>query len=165
MKSQRIIFVLFFLFTVFAAAASYADDKEIDVEQLQAQHGEELMSVPFVMRYKFLKASGREWEDSSFDERLDFLNGWYSELNQDKEKVAAEAKAQSTQEKEETRQKKDEQRSKKEKAKQEARAKKEEQQQEEAEQKAFEKEVKERKQAIKELKEKQRRCLQSGICI
>lgn len=146
---------------------SYADEDEekkvIPIAFLEAEHGEELDRADFVMRYKFLKTTGREWADTDYEEREEFLTSWYEDLDRDKKKGAELTKLEIEQQEEIDAQLEAERLVKEERE----RARKEGEEQramEEAEMKmAFEESIQERKERIEELKRKQRKC-HEGEC-
>ena len=69
-----------------------------DIVELKAEHGKELKSAPFVIRYKFQNATGSEWKDSTYDQRKKFLTKWYADL---KREHIAQAKFEKEQDKQE----------------------------------------------------------------
>ncbi len=47
---------------------------------LTAEHGPQLQSADFPIRYKFEKETGRKWADTTYSQREAFLTDWHKQL-------------------------------------------------------------------------------------
>ena len=61
-------------------------------EELQAEHGQELTKASFIMRYKFHKDTGVDWKESSYEERMKFLEEWHNNLSNEAKAAEQEAR-------------------------------------------------------------------------
>jgi hypothetical protein len=82
---KKIIMCLAFLFV--AVMPVMAED--VSDTSLQAEHGSDLSSAPFVARYKFEKENGVSWKSASYEKRKAFLKTWYKEEGE-RQKISKE---------------------------------------------------------------------------
>lgn len=123
---------------------------------LTADHGPELRSADFPIRYKFEKETNRRWEDTTYSQREAFLTDWHTQQHlqrlalEKKEKEEAKVLKQANKEKQDILKEKNRKITRK-KDKEERRIKAQ-----RDEKRLFEKKIKDEKKRIKKLRDKQK---------
>jgi len=96
--SINLLFVFLLLSTY-----SFAINKDAP---LQKEYGPDLTHIPFFLRFTFYQKFGKDWVNSDYLERKNFLTDYDKQTAADKAKEAADAKAEAEHEKELIREKK-----------------------------------------------------------
>lgn len=76
-------FILFLLLSISPDLGHAEDPVQLSVN-LQTEHGENLDKADFPKRYQFVVKTGITWEDSTFEQRKDFLTEWWQKWDAEK---------------------------------------------------------------------------------
>lgn len=68
--------VLFLLCVMCSAPQIWA----AEIKFLESQHGKNLDKADFIVRYKFEQKTKKSWDESTYDDRLEFLEIWHDDL-------------------------------------------------------------------------------------
>jgi hypothetical protein len=140
------------ILVIFLMLSSFGFAKNDDVD-LQKEYGPDLNKAPFFLRFNFYREYKKDWKDSFYPERRDFLTAYQEKSIAEQKKEKDEAKAQAQKERELQAKKKLAERIERARLKQE-------QEKEKAEKKAEEQKEKEFQQSVlaqqKELQNEQR---------
>jgi hypothetical protein len=91
------MFRYLFLFIFFIISSlSFAGINEAG---LQKKYGEDLIQAPFFLRFHFSKLYSKDWKESTYPERRNYLNDYEDGLIKESKKEKAEAKAEAVKEK------------------------------------------------------------------
>lgn len=141
---------MFLMLSSFSFAKNPADLQEI---KLKSEFGQDLTHAPFFLRFSFSKEYDKDWKDSDYSERKDFLTQYENSSAAEKAKEKADARAQAAKDKETALEKKQEQRKIADRIKAQKAEEKAEKDAYKARQKAFNDAVKEEKKELKEMEQ------------
>ena len=97
-------YLLSFLF-IFLMLSTLAIAKKSNIEAvLHNEYGADLTHAPFFLRYSFHKQYKKDWKDSTYSQRRDFLANYESNIDAEQAQEKADAKAESRNEKDRLRQ-------------------------------------------------------------
>jgi hypothetical protein len=82
---KKIIMCLAFLLAAILPVMA----EDVSETTLQAEHGSDLSSAPFVARYKFEKENGMSWKSASYEKRKAFLKTWHKQEGE-RQKISKE---------------------------------------------------------------------------
>ncbi len=128
-------------FVIFFLLPSFSWGKNADAK-LKSEYGTDLTHAPFVARFAFQNKYGKDWKNTSYDERKDFLSAFDAGIAQDTAEAKADARAEANKEKQRLAQRRAEERKERDREKAEAAEEKADQSAQAAEQKAFRQQIK-----------------------
>lgn len=94
----KYLLIFCFLFISFTSFVFAKIDKQ--EAKLKQEFGQDLTHAPFFLRFSYSKQYGKEWKESNYEERKDFLAMYENNIVTEKLKEKAEAKAEADRQKE-----------------------------------------------------------------
>lgn len=159
---MKTFFSLIVLLMAVAAPLAARAESEINKVNIFKEHGQSLDSAPFFLRFKYQKEVGGDWKGASFDQRKDFLEGYYNNKAKEEAAAAAKAKLLSEEERAEAKAKKEKDQALKEKKRAERLEDKEKARVQKEQEKHYRELEKERAKKLREFKSHQRQRRHGG---
>lgn len=114
------------------------------------------MKAPFAARHHFYNTYYKNWADSTYSERKNFLTKWHQQQAQEAKEAQAKAKEEASLERDKAMEKKAEQKAQADKVKARALQKQEEEKEDQARGKEFNHKVKDEERSIQDMRREQR---------